>query len=145
MEHRAVSRQNVRRPPWNIGPVDFFDHAQLARPEILVAASAAEIKQRIGPTAAGKTSAQPVDPPLLMTPVLVTPVLMKPVLVKKGHRGYNVVRFKGMYIALAQSAGPVDLMQVDDPWLERKRLSRELFIGETLVEAVRQIDEFAKV
>jgi|GEM_PF-2147371 len=118
-------RGHVYGVPWSVGPVDFFDPAQLDRSEIFVAATVAEIRERIGPATAEIPSAPPVAPP---------------VLVKEGYRGYNVVLFRGMNIALAQSVGPVDLTRIDEAWLAQKQQSREAFIGTSASDAMRQVD-----
>jgi hypothetical protein len=66
-----------------------------------------------------------------------------PVLIDEGYRGFNVVKFAGRYIAAAQSLGSVDLMNVDDAWLAEHHATGEAFVGDSLVDAKRQIDQLA--
>lgn len=117
-------RGNYYGVPWSVGSVDFFDGAQLARPEILVAATALEIRADIDQMVAGNEAL--------------------PVLVQENHSGYNLVDFRGTHLALAQSLGPVDLTQVDDAWQEARLQSRELFVGETLAAVQQQIDQYVE-
>jgi hypothetical protein len=66
-----------------------------------------------------------------------------PVLIEEGYRGFNVVRLAGRYIAAAQSLGFVDLTNVDDTWLAERHATGEAFVGDSLVDAKRQIDQRA--
>jgi hypothetical protein len=66
-----------------------------------------------------------------------------PVLVEAGYRGFNVVHYTGRFIAAAQSLGPVDLTQVDEAWLAERRADARAFVGETLGDVKRQIDQIA--
>jgi hypothetical protein len=71
--------------------------------------------------------------------------LATPVLVKESYCGFNVVRFRGQHIGLAQSLGPVDLTAVDENWLNSGRESRQIIVAETLIEAEQLIEQLLAV
>jgi hypothetical protein len=123
-------RGRIYGVPWKIGPVDFFDPAQLAKPEILVAATASEIKRQINQAMQGPEIIRRVDTPIL---------------VAEGYRGYNIVEFRQQHFALAQSLGNVHLMQVDDAWLAARRQSREICVGDSTIDVKQQVDEIRPV
>lgn len=64
-----------------------------------------------------------------------------PLLVDEGYRGFNTVLFQERYIALAQALGPVDLLQVSPAWWTTSMADRALFIGESLLDVQRQVDQ----
>jgi hypothetical protein len=80
------------------------------------------------PADEGQPAAAPIEPPIL---------------VEEGYRGFNVVRCAERYIAAAQALGPVDLTQVDEAWLAARHAAGEAFIGNSLIDAHRQIDQLA--
>jgi hypothetical protein len=53
--------------------------------------------------------------------------LNPPILVEIGHLGHNIVSFRGRYYALAQSAGHVDLAELDHAALEQFASDVSLF------------------
>lgn len=114
--------------PRAIGPIDFFNSADLARPEILTAATACEIELQIERRSAPQPPVVPVERPLL---------------VERDYAGYNIVHFQGRYIALAQSLGPVDLTQADDGWRAMLRRPSDAFIAGSVIDARQQIDRLS--
>ena len=70
----------------------------------------------------------------------VSPKGGQPVLVEEGYRGFNIVRFQGRHLALSQSLGAVDLLQVDGYWLAERCQSRTVLIATSLIEARQEID-----
>ncbi|MGE5194660.1 MAG: hypothetical protein ACM3U2_19380 [Deltaproteobacteria bacterium] len=65
----------------------------------------------------------------------------RPVLVEEGCQGFNIVRYEGRHIALAQTLGAVDLQQVDKYWLAERCQSREVLIAASLIEVRREIHQ----
>jgi hypothetical protein len=66
-----------------------------------------------------------------------------PRLLEEGRRGFNIVKFRGTYFALAQSLGPVDVARIDETWLAA-RPPHEAMVSQFLVDLTRQIDEISE-
>ena len=65
----------------------------------------------------------------------------EPELVEEGYRGFNLVRYRQEYYALAQSLGPLDLHKVDEASLKRFQQSRNCVIGKSLEEAKQILNQ----
>lgn len=65
----------------------------------------------------------------------------EPELVEEGYRGFNLVRYRQEYYALAQSLGPLDLQKVDEASLKRLQQSRHCVIGKSLDEAKQILNQ----
>jgi len=62
-----------------------------------------------------------------------------PMLVVEGFQGFNVVRYKGKFFALAQSLGPIDLTQLSEHALDNYQACGQCIVAASLDEAKRRI------
>lgn len=66
-----------------------------------------------------------------------------PELVKENYKGFNIVRYKHRFYALAQALGPVDLTQLKEHSLNEYQESNECVIADSIEEAKRLLDLLA--
>jgi len=63
-------------------------------------------------------------------------------LVEEGYKGFNIIRWRDSFYALAQSLGPLDLPQVKEPVLREYLKRGRCFIGNSLEGVKRFVDQF---
>lgn len=112
--------------PQSLGPLDLARTEDRVRPGILVGKNLEEVHRLINEAIAVKVSGQipaqaldPAGPPMLVTE----------------HRGYNIVFYAGVFYAVPQSLGPMDLA------IDANRMRPEIVTGSSLKKAKRNIDK----
>ncbi len=62
-------------------------------------------------------------------------------LVEEGHKGFNIVLYRGKYYAISQSLGPVDFTRLEEQKLREYQENGKCFIGNSLYEAKHLVDQ----
>lgn len=72
-----------------------------------------------------------------------TSISLHPHLIEKDYKGFNIVRYQKNFYALAKTLGHINLNALDEQTLIKHQESQQCFIGKTLEETKRQIDQLS--
>jgi putative sugar O-methyltransferase len=61
-------------------------------------------------------------------------------MVQEAYRGFNIVRWRTTYYAIAQELGPVDVINLENAKATELQAAQQLFLAESLSEAMRHVD-----
>jgi hypothetical protein len=63
-----------------------------------------------------------------------------PQMVQEAYRGFNIVRWRTSFFAIAQDCGPVDVTSLESAKVAELQAAQRLFVAESLTEAMRRVD-----